>query len=75
MLGITLQDALVNYNPNPGAMFGNLVVEAYQTLKALFLGYLNPKWISGPIGIVQVLHHGWWNTDEVERPLFWFLHR
>jgi len=59
ILGIVLQDRKVNYNPAPWAMFGTVFKETWQTLTALISGYLNPKWISGPIGIVQVLHHGW----------------
>lgn len=59
ILGIILQDRKVNYNPSPWMMFGSVFKETWQTLAALVSGYLNPKWISGPIGIVQVLHQGW----------------
>jgi regulator of sigma E protease len=69
ILGITLQDRKVNYNPTPWTMFGSVFKETWQTLKALFSGYLNPKWISGPIGIVQVLHHGW--KVGLGEALFW----
>ncbi|MCP5470071.1 MAG: site-2 protease family protein [Chlamydiales bacterium] len=69
LLGIYLQDRLVEYNPNPIAMFGNVFVETGQTLKALVLGYLHPKWLSGPIGIVRVIHHGW--KIGIGEALFW----
>ena len=69
LLGITLQDRQVDYNPNPFAMFGNIFTETWLTLKALVLGYLHPKWISGPIGIVQVIHHGW--QLGIPEALFW----
>lgn len=69
LLGIYLQDRKVNYNPAPYAMFGSVFTETWQTLKALIFGYLNPKWISGPVGIVQVIHHGW--KVGVGEALFW----
>lgn len=59
MLGIYLQDRKVDYNPGPGTLFWSVFGETWQTLKALVTGYLHPKWISGPVGIVQVIHHGW----------------
>lgn len=69
LLGIYLQDRTVQYNPNPFTLFADIFKETWHTLKALFLGYLNPKWISGPVGIVQVLHHGW--TLGFREALFW----
>lgn len=69
LLGISLQDRKVNYNPNPLALFGQVFVETGQTLKALVMGYLHPKWISGPIGIVQVIHRGW--ELGISEALFW----
>lgn len=59
ILGIYLQDKNVQYNPNPLVLFGNVFRETWWTLKALIFGYLNPKWLAGPIGIVQVIQHGW----------------
>jgi regulator of sigma E protease len=69
ILGIYLQDRQVDYNPPPWAMFSAIFTETWQTLKALVMGYLNPKWISGPIGIVQVIHHGW--KVGIGEALFW----
>ena len=69
LLGIQLQDRTVNYNPGPLALFGSVFTETWQTLKALFSGYLHPKWISGPVGIVQVLHRGW--QVGISEALFW----
>lgn len=69
MIGLYLQDEQVNYNPGPFTMFKNIFIETAQTLKALLTGYLNPKWISGPIGIVQVMHHGW--QVGIGEALFW----
>ncbi len=59
----------MNYNPAPWTLFGAVFTETWQTLKALITGYLNPKWLSGPVGIVQVLHHGW--QLGVKEALFW----
>lgn len=69
ILGISLQDRTVDYNPNPVVLFGSVFTETWQTLRALILGYLHPKWLSGPIGIVGVIHHGW--TVGVGEALFW----
>lgn len=69
LLGIRLQDRTVDYNPGPFALFGNVFTETYATLKALVFGYLHPKWISGPVGIVQVIHRGW--VVGISEALFW----
>lgn len=69
MLGIYLQDVAVNYNPNPFVLFANVFAETWQTLVALFSGYLNPKWLSGPVGIVQVMQHGL--SIGINEALFW----
>jgi regulator of sigma E protease len=69
MLGVYLQDEKVNYNPNPFVLFANVFAETWQTLVALFSGYLNPKWLSGPVGIVQVMQHGL--SIGLNEALFW----
>ena len=70
MLGLPgVTDVQIAYNPNPFQMFGDVVDEVIHTLSALVGGYLNPKWISGPIGIVQVIHHQW--MAGVKEALFW----
>lgn len=56
MLGLPLQDYRVRYNPNPFIQFGNVFEDIWRTLTALFTGSLNPKWMSGPIGIVQAAY-------------------
>lgn len=58
-LNIAVQDKVVSYNPNPITLFGAVVKESYRTLFALITGYLSPKNVSGPVGIVQVLHQSW----------------
>ena len=69
MLGIGLKDREVIYNPTPLVMFGDVFDQTWRTLSNLFTGYLSPKWMSGPIGIVQVIHYGW--TQGVKEALFW----
>ena len=57
LLGLPfIQDSHIQYNPNPFLLFNKVFEEIWHTLKALFSGSLNPKWMSGPIGIVQVVH-------------------
>lgn len=70
LLGLPgVQDRKVNYNPNPINQFENVFTEIWNTLKALVTGSLNPKWISGPIGIVQVVHDNW--MVGIKEALFW----
>lgn len=56
LLGIPLQDRRVQYNINPVTMFNKVVEDIWRTLTALFTGSLNPKWMSGPVGIVQAAY-------------------
>ncbi len=70
LLGIPgIQDIRVHYNPNPLTMFTDVVCEVANTLMALVGGYLHPKWLSGPIGIVQVIHVNW--MVGAEEAFFW----
>lgn len=69
MLGLPLQDRRVNYNPSPISQFKSVFSEIWRTLSALVTGNLNPKWVSGPIGIVQVVHDNW--MIGVKEALFW----
>lgn len=70
LLGLpSLQDRQVNYNPNPIALFDRVFSEIYRTLGALFSGSLNPKWLSGPIGIVQVVHDS--SMVSLKEALYW----
>jgi regulator of sigma E protease len=65
--GVT--DQAVSYNPTPFRMFQDIVEEVVHTLSALVGGYLNPKWLSGPVGIVQVIQHQW--MAGIKEALFW----
>lgn len=52
-----IQDQKVVYNPGPFKQFSLVLGEIGQTLEALFTGALNPKWLSGPVGIVRVVQN------------------
>lgn len=70
LLGLPqIQDRKVNYNPGPIKMFEDVFKEIWHTLVALVSGALNPKWISGPIGIVQVVHDTW--MVSIKEALYW----
>ncbi len=70
LLGLpAIQDERVQYNPNPLELFNKVFEEIWHTLKALFTGSLNPKWMSGPIGIVQVVHDH--SMVSIKEALFW----
>lgn len=70
MLGLpSVQDRRVNYNPVPTEMFSNVFEQIWHTFGALLTGSLNPKWLSGPIGIVQIVHDSW--MISLQDALFW----
>ena len=58
-LGIPLKDLAVQYNPAPLTLMGESVADSLKTVKALGMGRLSPQWLSGPVGIVRILHTGW----------------
>lgn len=68
MLGITLQDRLVAYNPSSFFMMRDVFGQIVKTFKSLVTGSLSPKYMAGPIGIVQVIQFGW--SQGVKEALF-----
>ncbi|MCB1213189.1 MAG: RIP metalloprotease, partial [Chlamydiia bacterium] len=52
-------DLKVVYNPSPFAQFSAVLGEMWVTLKGLFTGNLSPKWLSGPVGIVEMVKENW----------------
>ncbi|MBQ8498406.1 site-2 protease family protein [Chlamydia sp.] len=58
-LGIPLKDLAVQYNPTPLALIEESISDSLRTVRALGMGRLSPQWLSGPVGIVRVLHTGW----------------
>lgn len=69
VLGIPLTDREVRYNPPPQAQFVEVLRDAYHTLTSLFSGAAHPKYVAGPVGIVQIVHHSW--MLGVKEALFW----
>lgn len=70
LLGLpAIQDRKVVYNPSPITLFESVFEEIWRTLEALFTGTLNPKWISGPIGIVQVVQET--SMSSFREAIFW----
>ena len=68
-LGVYLTDRKVQYNPNPFMSFSNIFKETYNTLYALFGGHVSAKNMSGPVGIIQVIHFSW--MQGIKEALFW----
>ncbi|AAP05188.1 site-2 protease family protein [Chlamydia caviae] len=68
-LGIPLKDMTVKYNPSPDTLIINISKDSLRTMKALVVGRLNPQWLSGPVGIVHMLHKGW--SLGISEALFW----
>ncbi|MEI6531554.1 MAG: site-2 protease family protein, partial [Chlamydiota bacterium] len=68
-LGVAFTDLVVRYNPPPYQLFTAVFSETTETLKSLVSGYLNPKMLSGPVGIVQVMKNSW--SSGALQALFW----
>jgi len=52
---IGVYDETVQYNPNPIESCVSIVREIKQTIVALVGGYLSPRWMSGPVGILHMM--------------------
>ena len=52
-----------------GLIFVDTLDQAWRTLRSLVLGYLSPKLLQGPVGMVQVMQYGW--SVGVKEALFW----
>lgn len=68
-LGADFQDRAVIYNPAPFQQFTGVLKDTWRTLSSLFSGNLSPKYMSGPVGIVQVVQFGW--MQGVKEAIFW----
>lgn len=68
-LGINLQDRMVNYNPSPIEEFFQVCQGTWRTLGSLISGYLSPKWLSGPVGMVTAVQRSWFLGGK--EALFW----
>ena len=70
MLGLPLADREIIYNPNPIRQFGDVFNDTWRTLAGLFTGSLSPRFVSGPIGIVNIIQQSW--VHGAKEALFWF---
>lgn len=68
-LGVALKDRDVTYNPGPLVQFTDVLQDTALTFSSLFSGKLSPKFMSGPVGIVQVVHHSW--MVGAKEALYW----
>ncbi len=58
VLGLVgVRDAAIQYNPDPLSMLFESVEDVFRTLSALLTGTLSPKWMAGPVGIVDSIQH------------------
>ncbi len=64
-----VQDVKVVYNPNPFEQLKESVSEIWKTLSSLVMGNFNPKWMSGPVGIIQVVQQQ--SQTGSKEMLFW----
>lgn len=69
MLGAHLRDRTVAYNPSPLTLFIGVFDQTWKTLTSLVTGFLSPKALSGPVGIVQALQASW--SNGIKDALFW----
>lgn len=69
VLGFYPADRTLLYNPGPTALFYDVAEEVWRTMQALVVGDLNPKFMAGPIGIVQVMQTSW--GVSIKEALFW----
>ncbi|MBM3196717.1 MAG: hypothetical protein FJZ61_01865 [Chlamydiae bacterium] len=68
-LGISLVDRQVSVNPNPFIQFKETFFEISKIFGHLTQGELNPKHLSGPVGIVGVMQKGW--SESFKDGAFW----
>lgn len=69
ILGVQLADRFVAYNPNPVTQFFGVFEQTWKTLVNLVTGYISPKYLAGPVGIVQTLQYSW--ANGIKDALFW----
>jgi regulator of sigma E protease len=69
VLGLPLKDRTVVYNPTPQEQFGEVFHDTWRTLAGLVSGDAHPKYMAGPVGIVQIVHQSW--MIGFKEALFW----
>ena len=69
MLGAHFYDRMVIYNPSPFALFARVFQEISRSFIALVSGSFSPKYMGGPVFIVQVMKQSW--SIGIKEALFW----
>lgn len=69
VLGLPLVDREVRFNPPPQAQFIEVFKDTYRTLSSLLSGSANPKYVAGPVGIIQIVHQSW--MVGIKEAIFW----
>jgi regulator of sigma E protease len=69
ILGIQLSDMQVVYNPSPLLQFHGVFDDTWRAFSGLVSGGLNPKYLSGPVGIVHIVHNSW--MIGAKEALYW----
>ena len=67
--GVMLQGKQVVYNPGPFKVAGDIVNEMVFSFKGLFSGSISPKHMSGPVGMVKLVHDG--SRGSVVTGIYW----
>ncbi len=57
LLGIPLLDRQVIYNPTPWQQTVDVFNQTKTTFIYLLSGQISPKWLAGPVGMIQLVHH------------------
>ncbi len=68
LFGVT--DSFFAYNPNPLTMIVRSAEDVAHTLSALVTGTLSPKWMAGPVGIVDSIQYQM-TSGGLKEGLFW----
>lgn len=69
ILGVQLSDQQVVYNPSPFHQFNGVFEDTWRAMSGLVSGGLNPKYLSGPVGIIHIVHNSW--MIGAKEALYW----
>ncbi len=56
--GVMIKDENITYNPGPFTQAKDVFADIIFSLKGLFSGAISPKHMSGPVGMVKIVHDG-----------------
>lgn len=69
VLFVVFQDQRVTYNPLPWVVMKESVMSTWRILSALVQGAMSPKWLAGPVGIVNLMQTRF--QLGISEALFW----